>query len=228
MPLFDHFHPPMKDLLPWESLLSGWTTHLADALNEQWLPPPVIAFERRYTHSKVAGSETVLPDLPRIWPPPGEAFTIPTVFPDVFEVRVYAGSGGWELLAAIEWISPGNKDRVAEREAFASKCASYLHQGVSVALIDVVTSCRANLHNELLRRLQVTDERIFFPDDVYLYAAAYRPVLRDERPEIDVWRQACVVGEPLPGMPLRLTGDLFVPVEFEAAYLETCRRRRVI
>ena len=27
-------------------------------------------------------------------------------------------------------------------------------------------------------------------------------------------------------MPLRLTGDLFVPVEFEATYQETCRQRR--
>ena len=28
-------------------------------------------------------------------------------------------------------------------------------------------------------------------------------------------------------MPLRLTGDLFVPVEFELTYLETCRQRRL-
>ena len=32
---------------------------------------------------------------------------------------------------------------------------------------------------------------------------------------------------PLPLLPLRLTGDLFVPVDFEAAYQEACRRRRL-
>jgi hypothetical protein len=36
------------------------------------------------------------------------------------------------------------------------------------------------------------------------------------------------VGDPLPTLPLRLTGDLFVPVEFEAAYQEACRRRRLV
>jgi hypothetical protein len=29
-------------------------------------------------------------------------------------------------------------------------------------------------------------------------------------------------------MPLRLTGDLFVPVDFEATYMEACRRRRLV
>lgn len=35
------------------------------------------------------------------------------------------------------------------------------------------------------------------------------------------------VGEPLPLLPLRLTGDLFIPVDCEAAYQEACRRRRL-
>jgi hypothetical protein len=35
------------------------------------------------------------------------------------------------------------------------------------------------------------------------------------------------VGDPLPELPLRLTGDLFVPVDFEATYQEACRRRRL-
>jgi hypothetical protein len=60
-----------------------------------------------------------------------------------------------------------------------------------------------------------------------LYAVAYRPVLRQDRPEIDFWSAPCAVGAPLPVMPLRLTGDLFVPIDFEAAYQEACRRRRL-
>jgi hypothetical protein len=28
-------------------------------------------------------------------------------------------------------------------------------------------------------------------------------------------------------LPLRLTGDLLIPVDLEAAYLEACRRRRL-
>jgi hypothetical protein len=92
--------------------------------------------------------------------------------------------------------------------------------------MDIVTDRRANLHNDILGLLDRADEARL-PDDA-LYAAAYRPVLRGDEPQIDVWTEGVSVGEPLPTMPLRLTGDLFVPVEFEATYLETCRRRRVL
>jgi hypothetical protein len=61
-----------------------------------------------------------------------------------------------------------------------------------------------------------------------LYAAAYRPVLRGDTPEIEIWAQACALEAALPTMPLRLIRDLFVPVEFEATYMETCRQRRLI
>ena len=152
---------------------------------------------------------------------------MPAVFPDSFEVRIFSISGGRTLVAAIELISPGNKDRADKRLAFATKCASYLNQGVAVVLIDVVTSRRANLHNETMR-LMAAAEEFLLPADLELYAVAYRPVLRQDKPEIDLWTAAVTVGQPLPTLPLRLTGDLFVPVEFEPAYQEACRRRRLI
>jgi hypothetical protein len=56
---------------------------------------------------------------------------------------------------------------------------------------------------------------------------ACRPVRRGEQGEIDLWLRRLAVGAPLPTLPLRLTGDLFVAVDFEAAYQEACRRRRL-
>jgi hypothetical protein len=241
MPLLDHFHPPVKDLLPWESLHAGWATRLADALNERWLPSGFLAvehthlgprveidvatFERPGTQAQAGGDGGPVATLPRTWAPPAATCTVPATFPDRFEVRVFADRGGWSLVAAVELISPGNKDRADERRAFAAKCASYLHEGVSVALVDIVTNRHANLHNEVMRLLNAAPALL--PDETFLYAAAYRPVLRQDRPEVDVWTQHVAVGEPLPTMPLRLTGDLFVPVDFESAYHETCRRRRL-
>ncbi len=55
---------------------------------------------------------------------------------------------------------------------------------------------------------------------------AYRPVRR-KRDQIDLWMHRLAVGSPLPTMPLRLTGNLFVPVDLEAPYTEACRRRRL-
>src|SRR5205807_1837259 len=103
---------------------------------------------------------------------------------------------------------------------------SYLHQGVSLIIIDIVTSRRANLHNEIVHLLPSAGAcAMSLP--AALYAVAYRPVLRRERAEIEVWPATFAVGDPLPTLPLRLTGDLFVPVDFEATYQEACRRRRL-
>jgi hypothetical protein len=65
------------------------------------------------------------------------------------------------------------------------------------------------------------------PDDVDLYAVAYRPVQRQKQTEIDIWSTTLGVGAALTVLPLRLTGDLFVPVDFESTYQEACRRRRL-
>jgi hypothetical protein len=61
-----------------------------------------------------------------------------------------------------------------------------------------------------------------------MFAGAYRPVLRDEKAEIDIWVAPVAVGQPLPTLPLRLTGDLMVPVDFEATYMDVCRGRRLL
>ena len=66
-----------------------------------------------------------------------------------------------------------------------------------------------------------------FGGEVALYSVAYRPVLRQDRQEIDCWPVPLQIGQPLPIMPLRLTGDLFVPVDFENTYMEACRRRKI-
>jgi hypothetical protein len=243
MPLLDHFHAPLNDRHHWESFHSAWATLIANLLNEQWLSTEflaeehpsagvgveidVAAFER--TNGSAPGPDggsVTAALMPRLWAPPAAALAIPAVFPESFEVRVFNTVGGLKLVGAIELVSPSNKDRPAERRAFATKCASYLHQGVSVIVMDIVTSRRANLHNGVMDLLDAPpDARL--SADAGLYAVAYRPVLRAGRAEIDLWPATFAVGEPLPTLPLRLTGDIFVPVEFETTYQEACRRRRL-
>jgi hypothetical protein len=242
MPLLDHFHPPLYPDHHWGSFHSNWATRLADALTEL-LPPGFQAEE--HTHAgpsmeidvatyEQTGEQSAAPrngpqaatQILTGWAPPAAVHTMPAVFPDDFEVRILATEGGLTLVGAIELISPGNKDRPDERRAFAAKCASYLHKGVSLIIIDIVTSRRANLHNETVR-LMATGPQYELTDEDSLYAVAYRPVLRQQRAEIDIWPSRFRLGEALPVLPLRLTGDLFVPVDFEATYQEACRRRRL-
>jgi hypothetical protein len=242
MPLLDHFHPPLQLRYPWDSFHSSWATRLADALNDEWLPPEFLAvehthagarleidvatFEHSPQHPSISPNGNATATLPKTWAPPEPMRTMPAVFPDSFEVRVFSTISGLTLVGAIELISPSNKDRAEERRAFAVKCASYLHQGISLVILDIVTNRRANLHNEIMRLMEAASE-MDLPSEMDLYAAAYRPVQREERAEIDLWTAPIAVGAPLPVMPLRLTGDLFVPVDFESTYQETCRRRRI-
>src|SRR4029077_4164582 len=99
---------------------------------------------------------------PTVWTPPSAERTLPALFPDTFEVRIFQTRRGRTLVGTIVLISPGNKDRAEKRDAFAAKCASYLHQGVSVILIDIVTDRRASLHNETMRLVNAPPE-VDFP-----------------------------------------------------------------
>ena len=58
---------------------------------------------------------------------------------------------GARLVAVIEIVSPGNKDRAEARRTFAGKCAAYLQRGIGLITIDIVTNRNANLHNELVQ-----------------------------------------------------------------------------
>jgi hypothetical protein len=173
-----------------------------------------------------AGNGPVATLQPKLWSPPQPAATFTATFPSDFEIRVFGLRGGRTLVAAIELISPANKDRPENRRAFATKCASFLYRGISLVVVDIVTDRRANLHNETMDLMAVADETLRLPMEPPLYAVAYRPVQRNDHAEIDLWKSTFAVGDQLPTLPLRLRGDDFVPVEFETAYMDVLRRRR--
>ena len=242
MPLLDHFHPPLSAERHWESFHSSWATKLTDALTERWLPPNYIAeehvhlgatveidvgaFERHESENgeEVGGAVTTVGT--KVWAPPAADGMVASVIPDTFEIRVLCTDTGPKLVAAIELISPGNKDRPAERTAFATKCASYLYQGISLIIVDIVTNRRANLHNDILRVMEAADH-LQLPREANLYAVAYRPVRRRQGDEIDVWRSSLSLSQALPTLPLGLHSDLVIPVDFEATYAEACLRKRL-
>src|SRR5437879_114392 len=89
----------------------------------------------------------------RLWSPPTPVAVMPAIFPDDFEVQVFSNIAGPTLVAAIELVSPGNKDRNDTRRAFAVKCAAYLQRGIGLLIVDIVTSRHANLHDDLMALL---------------------------------------------------------------------------
>lgn len=198
MPLLDHFHPPLSQARHWESFYSLWCGSLVYYVSE-------VVPKGCYAEARVSIRRS-------------------TSAPDEIEVQVYGSPTGTHLVAAIELISPGNKDRAEARSGFAGKCVSYLQKGIGLLIVDVVTDRFANLHNELIDLLG-QDESYHLPEESKLYAVAYRPVRRDpDGDQIDLWIETLKVGRSLPTMPLALRGACVVPVDLEAAYSEVTRR----
>lgn len=241
MPLLDHFHAPLYPERHWESFHAAWASALADDLNRR-LPKHYFAEEFPHAGAAVveidvgtfedsvrtagADGSTTATLPPKVWAPPKAAFTFPAVFADDFEVRVISNKPGPTLVAAIELVSPRNKDRADARRAFAIKCASYLHQGISLIVVDIVTTRRANLHTQIMQLFK--QKKIsHFPAKTMLYAVAYQPLRRRSREEIDLWPTALVIDAALPILPLAITAELYMPVDLEATYMDTRRRRRL-
>jgi hypothetical protein len=244
MPLLDHFHAPLYPQRHWEAFHSRWASAIADALNENLLPPDYFAepethaggrveidvatFEEQEERTPHTGTDGATATLPaRVWNPPVPALRMPAVFPGSFRVHVFRSDGGAILVGAIELASPGNRDRDEQRRAFATKCANYLYQGVNLVLVDIVTNRQGNLHNAMVRLMEREQDYLFGADDS-LYAVAYRPVRRGEEELIEIWPAALALSQSLPTLPLFLGYELCVPVDLEGTYNEACRRLRLV
>jgi hypothetical protein len=232
----DHFHPPLHPRRHWESFHVTWAGAIADALNETLLPEGYFAEEHAHAGARIEIDVATFADegaaarngsvATRTYAPPAPPLVVPAAFPDEFEVRVYEAEGGARLVAALELVSPANKDRDAHRRAFATKCAGYLAQGVAVIVVDVVTSRSGNLHADILRLLGRTADT-GLPEGTDLYAAAYRPVVREQAELVESWPQSLAVGSELPTLPLALNAELCLPIDLEATYTAACQRRRL-
>lgn len=237
MPLLDPFHPPLSLSRHWENLHSAWANCLRDQLNEDLLPPEYFA-EVQISH----GSRTEIDvatfeeDSRRsgieeggvaVWAPPRAPYTSSTQFThtDLFEVQVRRDDGWPKLVAAVELISPANKDRLGHRHSFAVKCASYLQDLVGVVLVDVVTLRSGNLHAATLSLLQIRDQSGL--GDSALYAASYRSKPQKNECRLEYWVEPLAVGADLPTVPLWLGPDLCVPLNLDQAYRRACDSSRI-
>jgi hypothetical protein len=236
MPLLDHFHPPLAPRRHWESFHVTWAGAIADALNEDLLPDGYFAEEHVHARARIESDVATFVDeqsmpangavIVRIYAPSAPSAVISAAFPDEYEVRVFEAEGGRRLIAALVLVSPANKDREAHRRAFASKCAGYLAQGISLIVVDAVTSRTANLHADILHLLGCVDDSALANNE-NLYAVAYRPVIRDTNGMIEVWPIPLAVGRELPTLPLALSAELCLPIDLEATYTTACNRRRL-
>ncbi len=67
-----------------------------------------------------------------VWAPEEPSVAVETTLPDYdeYEVRIFDARRGRHLVAAIEIVSPANKDRPEHRNAIQGKCARSIQKGV--------------------------------------------------------------------------------------------------
>jgi Protein of unknown function (DUF4058) len=240
MPLMDHFRPPLAELRHWESFHAVWSTEIMAMLNCGVLPEGYFAEAQVHVGGRAEIDVASFTQDPfghsadsnggvavTTYSPPLTTTMLPLVFPDEIEIQVFSTTTGPTLVSAIELVSPANKDRPDTRRAFAAKCASYLHQGIGLVVIDVVTDRHANLHNELIDLMR-QEPAVRFPGASLLYAVSYHPArLPSGVEQAETCFYELALDRALPIVPLPLRGGPTLPLDLESAYVEARGRSRL-
>ncbi len=165
-----------------------WISALADALNSGWLP------EGYFAVSKVdASSENTAGYAQR-----------------ADHLSVYLPQG--ELIAVIEILSRGNKDKASGLNTFVRKAGRLLRRGVHLLVVDLFPpSVRDPKSIHKLIWDQFKDEPFELPPEKPLTLAAY-----SAGSEKVAYVENVAVGDRLPDMPIFLTPDRYVPCPLDS------------
>jgi hypothetical protein len=138
-----------------------------------------------------------------------------------YEVRIFDVERERALVAAIELVSPANKDRLESRLAFVAQCGALLRKGVAASLVDLGTIRRFNLYAQLMVFIGHPDQTMS-NEAPSIYAASCRWPTRGTRARLESWPHTLVVGQPLPTLPLWLREDLVIALDLDQSYEQAC------
>jgi hypothetical protein len=130
-----------------------------------------------------------------------------------------------QLIAAIELVSPRNKDRADAKETYTNRYLSYLRLGVHLMLVDVLPRPRGFSFSDAI----TTNLGLALPPLPPPFASAYRvgevvPVGDDMGSLFGLWRRPLAVGQPLPSLPLPLSVHRAIVIDLEETYQRAARR----
>lgn len=129
-----------------------------------------------------------------------------------------------QLVAAIELVSPRNKDRLDSQARYARRYLSYLRQGVHLMLVDVFARPAGfSFADALSADLGLGEEPLPSPLAVSYRVGASVPNGDAMGTAVAIWSRSLVVGQTLPELPLALDGEAVV-IDLEATYTEAARR----
>lgn len=239
MPLRDHFRPPVSKKASWEGFHGGWPMVIVQQLRKL-LPPGYVAEPRvrlgtvmeidigalelaESSHFGATNGHGNGAAAAASWTASVPAVAVETEPPEEYEyaVHIFDLERERQLVAAIELVSPANKDHPESRESFVAKCAALLRKGVAVSIVDLVTIRQFNLYAQLMTFIRHPDLTMS-PGGPATYAASCRWPTLGTRARLETWSHALVVGQPLPTLPLWLDHELVIPLNLEASYEQAC------
>lgn len=203
----------------------SWTIAIRNALNAGRLPPGYFAM----VEQKAGGPEpdVITLDLNSSSATPPSGLAVAEVPPKARFVkrtdaqryarranRVTVRHPDGDVVAVIEIVSPGNKDSRHAINAFVRKAVAFLHAGIHLLIVDLFPPGRRDpqgIHKVIWDRLH--EEPFELPPDKPLTLASYAVGT-----ETVAYIEVVAVGDPLPEMPIFLTGDRYVPCPLESTY----------
>jgi Protein of unknown function (DUF4058) len=185
------------------ALTVGATDRSPDVSVRRWLPEPGSELNLALP---LADSE------PSELPEPDEEVATLTLDP---QTAIYIATQN-RMIAALELISPRNKDRLSARNYYLARYLGYLKEGAHLLLIDVHRRpLNFSFADALGQELQI-QQRVCPAPFVASYRVGEKAASGGRM--IAIWRRPLVVGQPLPKMPLPITVEVSLLVDLESTY----------
>lgn len=227
MPLHD-----WRDERGWDGVHLLWLAQLL-----AWVQPRLPAGSRAHVgsvpaHTFVTGKGKTDVKV-RGWQNPPSAAPATVLAPDRETVAAFTTDShrdlhvDWhgQLIAAIELVSPRNKDRQDSKARYARRYLGYLRQGVYMMVVDVFARPPGfTFAEEISHDLLLGEPATESPFAVSYRVGATVPSGETMGTLMAVWSRPMTAGQALPQLPRALDDTQAVTIDLERTYSEAARR----
>jgi hypothetical protein len=205
-----------------------WTIELRRSLNAGRLPPGYVALADQQAGGPIpdvltlnrrpasTGKPEPAGGLAVATAPPQARFVVEaeedTYARRANRIRIQHRHG--EVVAVIEIVSPGNKSSWHGLRAFVRKAADLIWKGIHLLVVDLFPPSERDpqgIHKAIWD--EIADRPFELPPDKPLTVVAYRAI-----PTKTAYVEPVAVGDNLPGLPIFLTEDEYIPAPLEETY----------
>jgi Protein of unknown function (DUF4058) len=211
----------------------AWIIHLKETLNEGLLPDGFYAMAEQHARDRIPDVLTLrapendtslrLPEVDRgvalADAPPRVSRKMVADSAFAYHTRrrtlTIRHVSDHRIVALLEIISPGNKDRASCVEDFAQKVDSALERGIHVLVADLFPPGKHDpqgIHGAIWMRFGADAYAI--PSDQRLTLVSYRA----DGAGVEAYVEHLTAGDPLTEMPMFLDADFYINIPLETTY----------